>query len=528
MKKNTRILAIFSSILFGFSSGLLAQEPSCGGAPNQFPPAESCPEACIYCEFNGYMGSTAGYGPNGLPPGGFCSQIQNDQWLGFIAGASSATFTVIPSNCENGNGVQVALYEGCNTSPIACNGGCAGCGNQTTSIAANMVVGTNYFLLIDGFSGDICDLQINVNPPSAVKAPPVGLIGFMQGPAALCPGGTAGYTQPHVSGAGSYTWSSPTAGVKFNEKLGPVTLDAPEGRFVDVSFPTNLTADTVRLCVSAQNSCNAGGSRCRTIKVQKPVVTVLPSVTIGPSQLPYTLPWGDEATAAGLYQTTLTSSLGCDSTVQMQLTVCQKTIELPAMEVCADSCVSVCGQQYCTSGTYSVKCGNSTTCDSIVNFVLSVVSPLKVSPGLNLSLTCKNTELDLKANTTGGNFAWTNSKGQLLSTDKVLKVSKIGTYIAQTALSNGTLCATRAVTVKQNFQKPNVSAQGGSITPPAMSVMLVAKSTTSGVTYSWTGPNGFTSQLKNPTVTAAGTYTVTVRDPANGCSNSATVEVTGG
>lgn len=110
----------------------------------------------------------------------------------------------------------------------------------------------------------------------------------------------------------------------------------------------------------------------------------------------------------------------------------------------------------------------------------------------------------------------------------MLKVSKIGTYIAQTALSNGTLCATRAVTVKQNFQKPNVSAQGGSITPPAMSVMLVAKSTTSGVTYSWTGPNGFTSQLKNPTVTAAGTYTVTVRDPANGCSNSATVEVTGG
>ena len=51
-----------------------------------------------------------------------------------------------------------------------------------------------------------------------------------------------------------------------------------------------------------------------------------------------------------------------------------------------------------------------------------------------------------------------------------------------------------------------------------------------GVTYSWTGPNGFTSGSQNPSVanvsTAAdGTYTVTVID-ANGCSASATTSVT--
>ena len=49
-------------------------------------------------------------------------------------------------------------------------------------------------------------------------------------------------------------------------------------------------------------------------------------------------------------------------------------------------------------------------------------------------------------------------------------------------------------------------------------------------TYSWTGPNGFTSSVQNPTITgvtasAAGTYTLTVTN-ASGASASVTVEVT--
>lgn len=48
--------------------------------------------------------------------------------------------------------------------------------------------------------------------------------------------------------------------------------------------------------------------------------------------------------------------------------------------------------------------------------------------------------------------------------------------------------------------------------------------------YSWSGPNGFTSTVQNPTITgvtaaAAGTYTLTVTNAA-GCSASTTVDVT--
>ncbi|MBK7298279.1 MAG: hypothetical protein IPI91_17325 [Flavobacteriales bacterium] len=43
-------------------------------------------------------------------------------------------------------------------------------------------------------------------------------------------------------------------------------------------------------------------------------------------------------------------------------------------------------------------------------------------------------------------------------------------------------------------------------------------------TFSWTGPNNFTSALQNPVVSAAGTYMLTVTG-TNGCTSSASTEV---
>lgn len=72
----------------------------------------------------------------------------------------------------------------------------------------------------------------------------------------------------------------------------------------------------------------------------------------------------------------------------------------------------------------------------------------------------------------------------------------------------------------------SVSASGGKITCKDTIATLIAISSTTEVTYSWSGPNDFTSSLESPSVNIPGTYTVTITDSANGCSATASIVVT--
>ncbi|MBS1565159.1 MAG: T9SS type A sorting domain-containing protein, partial [Bacteroidetes bacterium] len=57
------------------------------------------------------------------------------------------------------------------------------------------------------------------------------------------------------------------------------------------------------------------------------------------------------------------------------------------------------------------------------------------------------------------------------------------------------------------------------------SVELLGNSTTPGVSYSWTGPNGFTAATAHTQTSTGGSYTLTVTNPVNGCSKTATAIV---
>jgi hypothetical protein len=46
-----------------------------------------------------------------------------------------------------------------------------------------------------------------------------------------------------------------------------------------------------------------------------------------------------------------------------------------------------------------------------------------------------------------------------------------------------------------------------------------------GLTYFWSGPVGFSSNLPNPEVTLPGIYTLEVVNPANGCTSTVTITV---
>gem|GEM_PF-366829 len=142
------------------------------------------------------------------------------------------------------------------------------------------------------------------------------------------------------------------------------------------------------------------------------------------------------------------------------------------------------------------------------------------------TLTCSNPSLTLSASSSasGVSYSWTGPGG-FTSTSQNPVVSTPGTYTVVGTNSSGSGSAT--VTVLENKVAPDLSATGGNLACGA-SVTLNASSSVAGVTYSWTGPGGFTSTSQNPVVNTAGSYTVTVRNPANGCTNAQTVQVTSG
>ncbi|MFN0215217.1 MAG: T9SS type A sorting domain-containing protein [Saprospiraceae bacterium] len=73
---------------------------------------------------------------------------------------------------------------------------------------------------------------------------------------------------------------------------------------------------------------------------------------------------------------------------------------------------------------------------------------------------------------------------------------------------------------------PTVSATGGTLNCMTASVMLTASPSAPITTWSWAGPNNYSSSMQNPTVTLTGPYTVTAFD-ASGCSATATATVVG-
>lgn len=252
-----RHLSILAAWLLLFPLSLHAQlPPACAAGSSSV----TCATACINCNFNGFSGSTVGF-PSGIVPN-FCGTVENAQWLGFIAGSATAEFTIQPSNCTDGNGVQVALYEDCMGMPLDCEKGQMGGGSMPVSITAPLTPGRNYFLMIDGYAGDNCDFQVTVTPNSAVYQPPLGNIGAIEGPTAVCSGATFTYSVPPVSGASAYIWTGP-AGAMIDTVLLPVTLVGANANRVQITFGTTGG----QICAQAANSCETNAPCASSLNI---------------------------------------------------------------------------------------------------------------------------------------------------------------------------------------------------------------------------------------------------------------------
>lgn len=419
MKK--RLLPLLTMLII--CKTVMAQTPAFCPS-NDVPATDFCPQTCIYCNLQEYTGNTDGY--TSQTPPGFCGTIENEQWLGFIAGASFATISVVPANCQIGNGMQVALYSGCNSTPIGCNGGFAGGGFFPVSITVPLTPGTPYYLMIDSYAGDICDFTVTMSPPGAA------LVGFIDtNVVQLCPFETFTFngveyeapavlidTIPNPAGACdsiivynlvSLPYVNSNQIVQFcpgdTVVIGGVPYTQP-GFVTDTIPSTGAGCDTIAkyalfflnqptvtksLAFCPGSSVTIGG----TVYTQPGTVSVqIPSVTGGCDTLAtYVLTWlpipttsktiefcaGKSVTIGGVVYTSAGTVIdtipgtggGCDSIVTYTLQVLPYNTSAQTIEFCAGTSVTVGGVTYTQSGTAVDTISSVTTgCDTIITYTL--------------------------------------------------------------------------------------------------------------------------------------------------------------
>ncbi len=177
-------------------------------------------------------------------------------------------------------------------------------------------------------------------------------------------------------------------------------------------------------------------------------------------------------------------------------------------------------------GTYAIsaKCqlnGCDSDASSTTNLEIKA-KPTVPTITLPTHLTvCSPSTLNLTATCSSGTVLWSNS-----STGTSLTLSAIGTYsISAKCVFNG--CESDASATNTLEIKPILTVQASNSGPYSVG-QTVELSASTGDTYSWVGPNNFSSTIQNPSIAAAqtmnaGIYTLTITNGA--CTASATTNV---
>ncbi len=170
------------------------------------------------------------------------------------------------------------------------------------------------------------------------------------------------------------------------------------------------------------------------------------------------------------------------------------------------------------AGTYSVTIDDG-TCTSLPGTTDVIVNPIPATPtASNDGPACEGGDLQLSTpDVAGAAYSWSGPNGFTSALREPIisgiTITGAGTYsVTVSQLGCESLAATTDVIVNPIPATPTASNDG-----PVCEGLDVQLSTpaVAGATYSWSGPNGFTSVLREPIISnipaaGAGTYSVTV------------------
>ncbi|MEZ4950041.1 MAG: hypothetical protein R2784_11730 [Saprospiraceae bacterium] len=271
--------------------------PGCG-------PKADDPPGCEICQPS-FSSTTVNYDACCLPVPGFCSFIENNQWVNFLATDTVAEINVYGFNCLYQEGIEAVVTD--QDLNIVSNCFISSPGDFSEDlIATGLTPGKRYYVMVDGVNGDACEFTLNFNSGVWVGRPDSAR--QVIGPVDVCPTGIVTYSVDSVPGATNYHWSVP--------KDIATIIDGQGTRDITVRFKTKT--GTGEICVCPTNACYEGATACLMVNSTDLGLTTLPDTSVCSNDFPIIIE-GQSWDSAGTYSVTYPSYLGCDSTVQFTI-----------------------------------------------------------------------------------------------------------------------------------------------------------------------------------------------------------------
>ena len=364
------------------------------------------------------------------------------------------------------------------------------------------------------------------------------------------------------SGTEPYTWSWTRAEGGSGSGTGSTISDLGAGTYTVTMFTDNGAGCSETFTVTLSDSPEIVVTATPVPVACNGENTGAINVSVSGGTPPYTYLWDDGPTTlnrsgltAGTYTLTVTDSKGCIQTASVAVIQSDELVITSDITdvTCYDAAngiinLTVTGgtEPYTflwndgnsnqnrtdlAPGTYSVTVTDANNCEMTAeNITISQPSvPLTLSETHVNNPCYGNTlgsiDLTVTGGTTGYTYLWTGPGTFSASTEDI---SNLAPGIYNVMVTDSKSCTSSlSVTITS---PPALSVSLG-VTDPTCppdadqnfadgAITLVASGGTPGYTYSWTGPNGFTSVSQNISELIEGLYSVTITD-ANGCTISA-------
>ncbi len=238
--------------------------------------------------------------------------------------------------------------------------------------------------------------------------------------------------------------------------------------------------------------------------------------------------------SSGNFTTPIQDALGCDSLVFLDLTVLQEIETFLVDTICQGDAYAVGGSLFSASGSYIVPLLSTLGCDSTVFLDLSVLAPAAVI-ALPDTLTCASPQVVLDGSGSGAglSFLWTALSGTLAPPFDAPQVTALSPGVYELLVMEFFCSSRDTVEVFADTLPPPVL-----VLPPAMltcevdSVLLDGSGSGSGadIVYEWLDPQGLSIPGANSNTLWAfqtGDYTLIATNTSNGCQASELVTVAG-